>query len=691
MTKQMLQMNTKKILLCMAMSLCVPCMAPAAPGTDAHPGMPSDSARAGAAADSAYRLDLGTMKVRALQRDIESGTAVHLSVEDFRRTSSDVPGILEHVAGVTVRRSGGIGEYASASIRGSNPSDVQVYLNGIPLNSAAGGAVDIGKIPLESVDRIHVYKGAAPLGYMANSSGAVISLETADREDMRSVHAAAGSFGLRKGGGLMVQHTDKATHRVSVDMTHTNGDYPYIHDKGQPLDPHSSDTVVRKNNNAYTTLGGQYGIHRSLGGNGAVDGQVSFVTRHKQHHHKALAFEEFVGVTSDDEKLNAGVEYAHYTDHDGRYAAGARLRYHTSLFEDQLGQYYLHHKKKIATRAPRVSAYVTSHTPIGKTVALDSRVEGSFESFATRRILSSTQWNRARRLQGTGAVELAVKPLEHVHGCVRYSHTYALDSSGIIEFFGAARTVDTYYHGTHYPNANAEVTFACTRGLRLYANARYDHRPVSFTERYGWGYGVIGNPDLEPEKQWQLSAGADFDAFDMLHAAVDIFGGRVQDYIDMIATSQHVMRAHNSGDVGTYGVETSLRLQYRDIGFIENICHYIDKRYLSAPANQSERLGNPPAYFSTFKNATRLCLTVGPASAGHVAEYRSPVITSLASPENTTALKPQLSAYVTWHVNRRLDISYRLDNYLYHAIEDAMVKYRPLPGRQHMVRVNARM
>ncbi len=640
-------------------------------------------------ADSIYHVDMGTMKVRALQRDVESGTAAHLNVEEFRQVSNDVPDILEHVAGVTIRRSGGIGEYASASIRGSNPSDVQIYLNGVPLNSAAGGAVDISKIALESVDRIHVYKGAAPLGYMANSSGAVISLETADRTDMKSAYAAAGSFGLRKGGGLMLQHTEKATHRVSVDMTHTNGDYPYIHDKGQPLDPHSSDTVIEKNNNAYTTLGGQYGIHRSLGNTHAVDGQVSFVTQHKQHHHKALAFEEFVGVTSTDEKINASAEYAQYTDRDGRYAAGMRLRHHASLFEDPLGQYYLHHKKKIATRSPQIAAHVTSHTPVSEMVSFDGRVEASLESFATRRILSSTKWNRARRLQGTGALEMSVRPAENIHGCVRYSHSYSLDSSGIIEFFGAARTVDTYFHGTHYPNANAEVRFTVKEGLQVYAQVRYDHQPVTFTELYGWGYGVIGNPDLTPEKEWQLSAGTSLDRFDLLHATVDVFGGRVRDYIDMIATSQHVMRAHNSGDVATCGVEASFRLQYGEIGFVENICHYIDKWYLSAPANQDERLGNPPAYFSRFKNTTRLSFGYGPVSAGHVIRYRSPIITNLATPGNTTALKPQLSAYVTWHVTGNLDISYHADNYLYHAIEDAMVKYRPLPGRQHMVRVAA--
>ena len=71
--------------------------------------------------------------------------------DEFLGKYQDLSSLLNTVSGVTVHRTGGLGAYSTVQIRGCAANQVQIYLDGIPLNTANGGAVDIGKIPLGSL------------------------------------------------------------------------------------------------------------------------------------------------------------------------------------------------------------------------------------------------------------------------------------------------------------------------------------------------------------------------------------------------------------------------------------------------------------------------------------------------------------------------------------------------------------
>ena len=49
------------------------------------------------------------------------------------------------------------------TLRGSNPDQVRIYVDGVPLNIAAGGGVDISTLPIGDVERVEVYRGSSPL------------------------------------------------------------------------------------------------------------------------------------------------------------------------------------------------------------------------------------------------------------------------------------------------------------------------------------------------------------------------------------------------------------------------------------------------------------------------------------------------------------------------------------------------
>ena len=84
---------------------------------------------------------------------------------------------------------GGIGSTALVSLRGSAWNQVNVYLDGVLLNSSLGGAVDISTIPLGDVDHIDVYRGVTPTLFGSSNIGGVIAV----------THARAGAYGRTRG------------------------------------------------------------------------------------------------------------------------------------------------------------------------------------------------------------------------------------------------------------------------------------------------------------------------------------------------------------------------------------------------------------------------------------------------------------------------------------------------------------
>ena len=86
--------------------------------------------------------------------------------------------VLDQVPGVRVRRFGGIGSYSTASIRGSKSEQVLILLDGVRLNSAQLGSVDLSTIPLRQVDRIEVLRGGGSARFGSDAESGVISITT---------------------------------------------------------------------------------------------------------------------------------------------------------------------------------------------------------------------------------------------------------------------------------------------------------------------------------------------------------------------------------------------------------------------------------------------------------------------------------------------------------------------------------
>ena len=95
----------------------------------------------------------------AVAREDLTAAASVLTPASSLRANQDLATLLLEVPGANVTRRGGFGSFATLSLRGANPDEVRVYVDGIPLNQAVGGAVDLSTLPLGDVERVEVYRG----------------------------------------------------------------------------------------------------------------------------------------------------------------------------------------------------------------------------------------------------------------------------------------------------------------------------------------------------------------------------------------------------------------------------------------------------------------------------------------------------------------------------------------------------
>ncbi|MCH5327318.1 MAG: TonB-dependent receptor plug domain-containing protein, partial [Duncaniella sp.] len=95
-------------------------------------------------------------------------------------------------AGVNVRRQGGMGADLDLSINVLSCSSVRYFIDGIPLDSR-GGEVNLDNIPLNSVDRVELYKGVVPAHLGSDALGGAVNIIT--KRHRKSYLDAAYGFG----------------------------------------------------------------------------------------------------------------------------------------------------------------------------------------------------------------------------------------------------------------------------------------------------------------------------------------------------------------------------------------------------------------------------------------------------------------------------------------------------------------
>ena len=173
--------------------------------------------------------------------------ATVIRAEDFADRITSVPELLRDLVGVQVRGLGG--EFATVSIRGSSAEQVMVYLDGVPLNRALGGGVNLADLPLGQVESIEVYRGFTPAGLPAASIGGAVLIHTRrpTAAPASTVSVSAGSFGSGEAIASVTGARGGADYMLGFDSAVSRGDFLFLDNNGTPHDPTDDVTTRRVN------------------------------------------------------------------------------------------------------------------------------------------------------------------------------------------------------------------------------------------------------------------------------------------------------------------------------------------------------------------------------------------------------------------------------------------------------------
>jgi outer membrane receptor protein involved in Fe transport len=213
------------------------------------------------------QLDRILVTASRRQRLLEASQSISIiRASDWAGTNKGIADVVAEQTGVQTRRYGGTGSFQTVSIRGVQGNEVLVLLDGIPLNSAMGGAVDLGAINPDRIAEIEVYKGITPGQFGGNALGGVINLKSkaAAVEDKSVVaQASLGAYGYHK-YCAEVNHAYSDQFKIfgSLDYLHSENNWPYLDRNKTPYNP-DDDKISIVENHQFNFFGAR--LHPSLG------------------------------------------------------------------------------------------------------------------------------------------------------------------------------------------------------------------------------------------------------------------------------------------------------------------------------------------------------------------------------------------------------------------------------------------
>jgi vitamin B12 transporter len=120
-----------------------------------------------------------------------------LDLQDIQQSQAVITSdLLAQTPGISVARTGGVGQPTSVFIRGAESDQTVLVIDGVVMNdpSLPGGGYDFGNLLIGDTSRIEILRGAQSTLYGSQAIGGVINIVTAD-----PTQAAAGSASLEGG------------------------------------------------------------------------------------------------------------------------------------------------------------------------------------------------------------------------------------------------------------------------------------------------------------------------------------------------------------------------------------------------------------------------------------------------------------------------------------------------------------
>jgi iron complex outermembrane receptor protein len=206
---------------------------------------------------TAARTDDGLDAQRRLDRTSHGfATAIEVDFEAGARPADALPELVSRAPGATVRSLGGLGQFSAVSVRGSSAQQVGVFLDGVPLDSAMAGLVDLSDLPLDTISTVEIYRGYIPVEFGGATIGGAVNLVGRVHRGPTTLKldGGIGSFGGRQARLSAASRLgDKESLSGRLGYSGANGDFTFLDDGNTPV-VREDDRFAERTNNDYDRL-----------------------------------------------------------------------------------------------------------------------------------------------------------------------------------------------------------------------------------------------------------------------------------------------------------------------------------------------------------------------------------------------------------------------------------------------------
>jgi hypothetical protein len=191
---------------------------------------------------------------------------------DEHPAATSVADAVATAVGAHTRSLGGLGAYASVTVRGAAPGHTAILIDGVPLARIAAVTTDLGRFSLDAFGEVDLYRGAVPVELGGAGVGGALNLVTrlgrGERGERFAASAGGGSFGARHARLRYGDRFGDVESSTTLGYQGVTGDYTYYDDNSTPLN-RSDDTYQVRRNNGFDAIDGatRWGtVDRSVAG-----------------------------------------------------------------------------------------------------------------------------------------------------------------------------------------------------------------------------------------------------------------------------------------------------------------------------------------------------------------------------------------------------------------------------------------
>lgn len=445
-----------------------------------------------------------------------------------------LPELLSGAVGVTVKDFGGLGKLSTISIRGSAANQVVVLLDGVQINTASDAGVDLSTLPLDTIERVEVLRGADSAVFGSGAMGGVVNLitrknltGTATQNWQTHGSISYGSFNtVNTDTGLWFK-TRNGSYRITARYQRSDGDFDFRNTNGTEFNPDDDfdDTRINNDIDAYT-LG--FWFKHATGRDSELSGSIEGFLDDKGI--PGMITFPSPNATQKDRRITGLIRF----EKNWPGAAGFRVfaeltgKYLGLDFDDPLGE---------QTGVP-VSTRQRTRVVGGRTGGDMYYPDGSAGL--------TLHWSGER--------------LDDADFGAPDRLTFAVSGRNDMSFLNERlwltallRYDDISDAGEHW-SPKLGVRWFMTDRLSLRANAGYGFRAPSFNELFMQAGFLIGNPELRPEEAMSYDIGLSYEAarWRVEAAAFQIDS---EDLIQYLLLSGFRYKPFNIGKARSRGIE----------------------------------------------------------------------------------------------------------------------------------------